>query len=78
MGAFHLENKNPEISVGRKVSFPIGKKLFHSLAVNLGTVRCSLPNGTPRWLRGGNNFRRVGKKKRLKFHLVLMRRKTLM
>ena len=63
MGAFHLENKNPEISVGGKMSFPIGKKLSHSLAVNLGTARCSLPNRTTRWLRVGNNSRRVGRKR---------------
>ena len=37
-GAFHL-GKNPEISVGAKVEFPIGKKLFH-LVVNPGTSRC--------------------------------------
>ena len=31
--------KIPEISVGAKVEFPIGKKLFH-LVVNPGTSRC--------------------------------------
>ena len=36
MGAVHLE-KNPEISVGAKVDFPIGKKFFH-LVVNSGAV----------------------------------------
>ena len=35
MGAFHLEKKNPEISVGAKVDFPIGKKFFH-FVVNSG------------------------------------------
>ena len=38
MGAFHL-GKNLEISVGAKVEFTIGKKLFH-LVVNPGTSRC--------------------------------------
>ena len=38
MGAFHL-GKKPEISVGTKVEFPIGKKLFH-LVINPGTWRC--------------------------------------
>ena len=28
-GAFHLGKKKTEISVGAKVEFPIGKKLFH-------------------------------------------------
>ena len=37
MGAFHL-GKKPEISVGTKVEFPIGKKLFH-LVINPGTSR---------------------------------------
>ena len=37
-GAFHL-GKKTEISVGAKVEFPIGKKLFH-LVVNPGTSRC--------------------------------------
>ena len=37
-GAFHL-GKNPEISVGAKVEFPIGKKLFH-FVVNPGTSLC--------------------------------------
>ena len=31
--------KKTEISVGAKVEFPIGKKLFH-LVVNPGTSRC--------------------------------------
>ena len=38
LGAFHL-GKNPEISVGAKVEFPTGKKLFH-LVVNPGTSLC--------------------------------------
>ena len=29
--AFHLGKKTPEISVGAKVEFPTGKKLFHSV-----------------------------------------------
>ena len=28
-GALSIYEKNPEISVGAKVEFPIGKKLFH-------------------------------------------------
>ena len=38
MGTLHL-GKNPEISVGAKVEFPTGKKLFH-LVVNPGTSLC--------------------------------------
>ena len=38
-GRFPFRKKNPEISVGAKVEFPIGKKLFH-LVVNPGTSRC--------------------------------------
>ena len=38
-GRFPFRKKNPEISVGAKVAFPIGKKLFH-LVVNPGTSRC--------------------------------------
>ena len=38
-GRFPFRKKNPEISVGAKVEFPIGKKLFH-LVVNTGTSRC--------------------------------------
>ena len=38
LGAFHL-GKKPEISVGAKVEFPFGKKLFH-LVLNPGTSRC--------------------------------------
>ena len=38
-GAFHLGKKNPEISVGAKVEFPTGKKLFH-LVVNPGSSLC--------------------------------------
>ena len=34
-----LGKKEPEISVGAKVEFTIGKKLFH-LVVNPGTSRC--------------------------------------
>ena len=30
-GAFHLGKKNPEISVGTKMDYLIGKKLFHSI-----------------------------------------------
>ena len=30
-GAFHLGQKNPEISVGTKMDYLIGKKLFHSI-----------------------------------------------
>ena len=41
--ASHLGKKNPEISVGAKVEFPIGKKLFH-LVVNPGTWRCPTVN----------------------------------
>ena len=37
-GAFHL-GKKPEISVGAKVEFPTGKKLFHSV-VHPGTSGC--------------------------------------
>ena len=37
-GASHL-GKNPEISVGAIVEFPIGKKLFH-LVLNPGASRC--------------------------------------
>ena len=37
--AFHLGKKTPEISVGAKVEFPTGKKLFHSV-VNPVTWRC--------------------------------------
>ena len=37
-GAFHL-GKNPEILVGAKMEFPIGKKLF-LLVINPGTSRC--------------------------------------
>ena len=36
--AFHL-GKKPRNSVGAKVEFPIGKKLFH-LVINPGTSRC--------------------------------------
>ena len=39
LGRFPLRKKNPEISVGAKVEFPFGKKLFH-LVVNPGTSRC--------------------------------------
>ena len=39
VGAFHLGKENLEISVGAKVEFPIGKKLFH-LVVHPGTSRC--------------------------------------
>ena len=49
MGAFHLGKKNPEISVGTTMDFPIGKKLFY-LIVNPGTALSPLPDGTPRWL----------------------------
>ena len=38
-GRFPFRKKNPEISVGAKVEFPIGKKLFH-LVLNPGTSRC--------------------------------------
>ena len=38
LGTFHL-GKNLEISVGAKVDFLIGKKLFH-LVVNPGKLRC--------------------------------------
>ena len=38
--ALSIKEKNPEISVGAKVEFPIVKKLLH-LAVNPGTSRCS-------------------------------------
>ena len=44
-GAFHLDEKCG-ISVGTKLDFPMGKKLFH-LIVNSGTA---LSDGTPRWL----------------------------
>ena len=37
--ALSIYEKNPEISVGAKVEFPIGKKLFH-LVVNPGTSGC--------------------------------------
>ena len=37
--ALSISEKNPEISVGAKVEFPIGKKLFH-LVLNPGTSRC--------------------------------------
>ena len=37
--ALSIQGKKPEISVGAKVEFPIGKKLFH-LVVNPGTSRC--------------------------------------
>ena len=39
IGRFPFGKKNPEISMGAKVEFPIGKKLFH-LVVNPGTSRC--------------------------------------
>ena len=42
LGRFSLRKKNPEISVGAKVEFPIGKKLFH-LVVNPGTVPVCFP-----------------------------------
>ena len=38
-GRFPFRKKNPEISVGAKVEFPIGKKLFH-FVLNPGTSRC--------------------------------------
>ena len=47
MGAFHLDKKNPEISVGTTMDFPIGKKLFY-LIVNPGTALSPLSDGTPR------------------------------
>ena len=37
--ALSIQEKNPEISVGAKVEFLIGKTLFH-LVVNPGTSRC--------------------------------------
>ena len=39
--ALSIQEKNLEISVGAKVEFPIGKKLFH-LVVNPGTSRCPI------------------------------------
>ena len=38
-GRFPFRQKNPEISVGAKVEFQIGKKLF-LLVLNPGTSRC--------------------------------------
>ena len=38
-GRFPFRKKNPEISVGAKVEFPTGKKLFH-LVVNPGSSLC--------------------------------------
>ena len=43
LGAFHL-GKKPEISVGAKVEFPIGKKLFHLVST---PVRGRVPDGGP-------------------------------
>ena len=40
--ALSIKEKHPEISVGAKVEFPIGKKLFH-LVVNPGTWRGARP-----------------------------------
>ena len=37
--ALYIYEKIPEILVGAKVQFPIGKKLFH-LVVNPGTLWC--------------------------------------
>ena len=47
--AFHLDKKYG-ISLGTKLDFPIGKKLFH-LIVNSGKAfTTALTDGTPRWL----------------------------
>ena len=47
--ALSIKIKNPEISVGTKKDFSVGKNLFH-LIVNAGTAPIPLPDGTPRWL----------------------------
>ena len=39
--ALSIQEKNPNISVGAKVEFPIGKKLLH-LVLNPGTSRCPI------------------------------------
>ena len=54
MGAFHLDKKNPEISVGTTMDFPIGKKLFY-LIVNPVRRRARYPTGHQDGCRVGNS-----------------------
>ena len=49
LGAFHLERKKTEISVGAKEEFPIGKKLFHLVVMHL-----SIETPTPTPGQGGD------------------------
>ena len=76
--AFHLE-KNPEISVGAKVYFPIGKKLFlFRLVLNPGAVPV-----TRRDTKMAADLviildELVDEEVKIQFYLVLMRRKTLL